>query len=208
MANRTIQRPGYCWKPYCWAGIALTLCGVGQVNRGYGQTPQADPPTVGGLEGELPNLPLKSPRPLEGPGVGERWQATRDARDRAPIASFIDSLRGNDAAFEVIVGQGRLLTLKEDRGNRAQDGPRPAAGPRRRSLPLPASASNRPYRAMSADRRRMGRRRGDFMRWDNRRPEWAAAAFATKQPVPSRESSICCGFRASIRCCSRFASRS
>jgi pilus assembly protein CpaC len=30
------------------------------------------------------------------------------------VASFIDSLRGNDAAIEVIVGQGRLLTLKSD----------------------------------------------------------------------------------------------
>lgn len=82
MANKTIQRPGYGWKPYCWAGIAITLLVVRDVNRGYGQTAQADHPTVGGLEGELPNLLLKSPRPLEGPGVGERWQATRDARDR------------------------------------------------------------------------------------------------------------------------------
>jgi pilus assembly protein CpaC len=34
--------------------------------------------------------------------------------DRAPTASFIDSLRSNDAAFEVVVGQGRLLTTKVD----------------------------------------------------------------------------------------------
>src|SRR5262249_23505941 len=30
------------------------------------------------------------------------------------VASFVDSLSRNDAAFEVIVGQGRILTVKED----------------------------------------------------------------------------------------------
>lgn len=74
-------------------------------------------------------------------------------------------------------------------GQQAQDGRRPAAGPRRRSLPLPASATNRPYLARSAEPRRMERRRGGLMLWDKRRPE-RAAAFATRQPLPNRESSI------------------
>ncbi len=32
----------------------------------------------------------------------------------APVESFVESLKGNDAAFRVILGQGRLLTLRED----------------------------------------------------------------------------------------------
>jgi hypothetical protein len=29
------------------------------------------------------------------------------------VSPFIDRMRGNDAAFEVVVGQGRILTTKE-----------------------------------------------------------------------------------------------
>jgi pilus assembly protein CpaC len=47
----------------------------------------------------LPPLPEKSPRPLKGPDS---------------VSSFIDSLTVNDAAFEVVVSQGRILTVKED----------------------------------------------------------------------------------------------
>jgi pilus assembly protein CpaC len=48
---------------------------------------------------ELPRLNLSEPRPATG------------ARS---VQSFVDSLKGNDAAFEVNVGQGRILTVKED----------------------------------------------------------------------------------------------
>ena len=48
---------------------------------------------------ELPRLNLLEPRPSSGPGS---------------VPSFIDGLKGNDAAFEVNVGQGRILTLKDD----------------------------------------------------------------------------------------------
>jgi len=48
---------------------------------------------------ELPRLKLSEPRPASGPGS---------------IPSFVDGLKGNDAAFEVGVGQGRILTVKED----------------------------------------------------------------------------------------------
>jgi pilus assembly protein CpaC len=46
----------------------------------------------------LPPAPEKAPRPLTGSNS---------------VGSFIDGLSSNDAAFEVIVGQGRILTLKE-----------------------------------------------------------------------------------------------
>ena len=48
---------------------------------------------------ELPRLKLSERRPASGPGS---------------VPSFVDSLKGNDAAFEVNVGQGRILTVKED----------------------------------------------------------------------------------------------
>jgi pilus assembly protein CpaC len=69
-------------------------------------------------EPRLPVVPLRQPRPAEGTQPGQRWQTGREGPDAAPTASFIDSLRGNDAAFEVVVGQGRLLTIKTDIASR------------------------------------------------------------------------------------------
>lgn len=40
--------------------------------------------------------------------------APHPPRPRAEIADFVESLRGNDATFEVLVGQGRILTLKKN----------------------------------------------------------------------------------------------
>jgi len=34
-------------------------------------------------------------------------------RSRAEMAGFVESLSANDAMFEVLVGQGRILTLKK-----------------------------------------------------------------------------------------------
>src|SRR5262245_44323595 len=45
-----------------------------------------------------PTVPEKPPRPATGP---------------ESVRSFIDGLSSTDAGFEVIVGQGRVLTLKE-----------------------------------------------------------------------------------------------
>jgi pilus assembly protein CpaC len=51
------------------------------------------------LTADLPRIKATDPRPTSGPGSAQ---------------SFVDSLKGNDAAFNVIVGQGRILTVKED----------------------------------------------------------------------------------------------
>jgi pilus assembly protein CpaC len=48
---------------------------------------------------ELPRIKVVEPRPATGPNSTQ---------------SFVDSLKGNDAAFDVIVGQGRILTVKDD----------------------------------------------------------------------------------------------
>jgi pilus assembly protein CpaC len=63
--------------------------------------PQPQPPAcpIGGLPTCQPPLPDQPHRPLSGPEA---------------ITSFIDSLSVKDGVFEVVVGQGRILTLKED----------------------------------------------------------------------------------------------
>ena len=69
----------------------------------------------------LPRVPLAPPRPAQGP---------------RSVGSFVERLRGNDATFEVLVNQARILTLKQD----ITAGPDPAADRRRR----PDRSSNSP----------------------------------------------------------------
>jgi pilus assembly protein CpaC len=52
-------------------------------------------------------------RPAEGPGEDEQWTTSRTGADKAPVSSFMASLKGSDAAIELIVGQGRILTTKQ-----------------------------------------------------------------------------------------------
>ncbi|MGZ3389699.1 MAG: pilus assembly protein N-terminal domain-containing protein, partial [Isosphaeraceae bacterium] len=47
----------------------------------------------------LPRVPLAPPRPVQGP---------------RSVGSFVESLRGNDATFEVLVNQARILTLPKE----------------------------------------------------------------------------------------------
>src|SRR5262249_8239566 len=56
----------------------------------------------------LPPAPSKQPRPGDGP---------------ASVAAFLDSVTVNDAAIEILVGQGRILTTKV---NPSVEGKRPA----------------------------------------------------------------------------------
>lgn len=57
------------------------------------------PPANAGLPERLPTPPVKDPRPATGP---------------ASVAEFVESVSQNDAGFEVLVGQGRILTTKLD----------------------------------------------------------------------------------------------
>jgi Flp pilus assembly secretin CpaC len=63
---------------------------------GFCQAPPATCPVCPPL---MPQVPERTPRPVKGPDS---------------VSSFIDSLTVNDATFEVVVGQGRILTVKED----------------------------------------------------------------------------------------------
>lgn len=92
-----------------WLGIAVASILSWFTSAAQSQT--TGPPTTGGLEPLLPVVPESTPRTLEGSGPGEHLETLSPPE---PVASFIDSLKGNDAAMEVVLGQGRLLTLKRD----------------------------------------------------------------------------------------------
>ena len=72
----------------------------------HGQTPGNE--LIGGLGTNLQVIPMTSPRAISGDG-----ETIDTAAAPQSVASFIDSIKGNDAAFSVVVGQGRLLTLKQ-----------------------------------------------------------------------------------------------
>jgi pilus assembly protein CpaC len=85
----------------------LILAGlIALVSSAVGQPPCEQ---IGGFPPCLPPVPLAPPRP-----------------DQA--VSFLDSLRNNDATFEVVLGQSRLLTLKEDLAVRGKAQPVIALG--------------------------------------------------------------------------------
>src|SRR5262245_13475250 len=57
------------------------------------------PPSISGFPSCLPPVRLKEPRPEHGP---------------ESVSSFLESVSVNDAALEVLVGQGRILTTRTD----------------------------------------------------------------------------------------------
>lgn len=63
----------------------------------------------GGLIPNLPLIPEFPTRPLE--SNDEPFRETPTEAESKPTASFIDSIKVNDAAIEVVLGQGRLITL-------------------------------------------------------------------------------------------------
>lgn len=64
----------------------------------------------------LPNVPVREPRPAEGAALDQKWRTDVDPAT-PPTAAFVESLRGNDAVIQVVLGQGRLVTLKADVAN-------------------------------------------------------------------------------------------
>jgi len=68
-----------------------------------------------GLNPVLPLIPEFPPRPPETPDQPWRKEATPD--EQRPSSSFIDSIKVNDAAIEVVLGQGRLITLNAPLAN-------------------------------------------------------------------------------------------
>lgn len=76
------------------------------------QAQESNGSKIGGFAPVVPVFPRLAPRPGEGQGEDQRWRIKRHPKENAPTASFVDSLKGNDSAFHVVIGQGRLLTTK------------------------------------------------------------------------------------------------
>lgn len=73
---------------------------------------QSSPGAIGGLKPTLPAMPSMDARPPEGNDPAERWTRLRPLEDNEPVAGVVAPMQGNDSAIEIIVSQGRLLTLK------------------------------------------------------------------------------------------------
>ena len=82
------------------------------VHAAFAQTDTAR--SIGGLRTTLPVVPARPERALQ--QLDESISATAPGRS---VASFIDSMGTSDAAFSVIVGQSRILTLQEKIADRA-----------------------------------------------------------------------------------------
>ncbi len=63
--------------------------------------------------GVLPAIPLTPEFPSRPLVTAEQPWRTPTPEEQEPTSSFIDSLKGNDSALEIIVAQGRLLSLRE-----------------------------------------------------------------------------------------------
>jgi len=100
-----------------WLVISLTLAGLVPSAQSVAQPPlpsAANPPLPIAGPATQPDLPppLDDDQPF---GVQPRTGLpVIGVEAPRPVAPFIDRLRANDAAFEVIVGQGRILTTKEE----------------------------------------------------------------------------------------------
>ena len=78
----------------------LLICGW-LIQSAWSQNPPPNPPEplVSGFRPQVPAVPANVP------SVPDRFKAA---------ASFIDSMSKSDAMFEVVLGQGRLIVLKDD----------------------------------------------------------------------------------------------
>jgi pilus assembly protein CpaC len=79
-------------------GLALLLLCLWPTGRAAAQSSPCGE-TISGFKLCPPPPPERPPRPPQGPGS---------------VAAFVDSLSSTDSAFEIVVGQGRILTTKEN----------------------------------------------------------------------------------------------
>ncbi len=70
-------------------------------------------PTNCAVPQRLPVVPSREPRAATGTAPEQTWQTGLPA-SAPPTASFVDVMDGNDAIIELVVNQGKLLTLKGD----------------------------------------------------------------------------------------------
>lgn len=98
------------YKSATCIAVALTAAMIAFTQTsGYvvGQQPQNS--GIGGFQvprGTVPSTPI---RPPTGPNPEQQWTSSQDQQ---PLATFVEPTMGSDADFEIIVGQGRLLPLR------------------------------------------------------------------------------------------------
>ncbi|HZT81823.1 MAG TPA: pilus assembly protein N-terminal domain-containing protein, partial [Gemmataceae bacterium] len=99
MLPESHPRKNRVWPgPVLRLAAALLLACVGLSGRAAAQAPPC-PTTISGFPPALPPPPEKPPRPPSG---------------KESVGDFVEGLSNIDSAFEVILGQSRILTTKED----------------------------------------------------------------------------------------------
>ena len=91
---------------YAFRVLVLVTVLAAATDVTYGQVEDGN--TIGGLDSKITVFPRRDRRELQGPDA-----EISTAAPESSVASFVDSINTNDAAFSVVVGQSRLLTLKQ-----------------------------------------------------------------------------------------------
>ena len=99
------ERPCVVAKAAGLITVAILLSCCGQ--SAWGQL-NANGNRIAGLRSSLPVIAPRDARPLEGADG-----SLQVAAPNASVGSFIDSISSSDAAFSVVIGQSRILTLKQ-----------------------------------------------------------------------------------------------
>lgn len=97
-------------RTVCVTLISLLVLG-GHVAHAQPPQPRQMVP-MGGQASVRPMVPLTTTRPFQGDDETNRWDLGRPTGDDQPVSTFVESYKSSDAMIEVLVGQGRMLTLK------------------------------------------------------------------------------------------------
>ncbi len=108
LLNRAFPR----WSPRLMSPLIGCIAWVMVAMNGFAQPPATSTQELP-LNGFEPAMTIIAPVP---------------PRSRAEMAGFVESLSANDAMFEVLVGQGRILTLKKNMANPDKASPLIALG--------------------------------------------------------------------------------
>ena len=160
---------------------ALVAMAIAPLQLAFAQA-ELPPPSLPAHGMNLPSVPTRDPRSLDGD-----WAPKND---QPPLPTFIETLKGNDAAIEVGVGQGRLLTTKHP----VQSGGGHSLHRRRRSLDRrfrsAAQSANGPHHRQAAGRHRsLGHhgRQPDLQLRNPRRLRPGSVAAQLKQMFPDAD---------------------
>lgn len=95
---------------WTYALCAILIAAAGVVMHVGAQGPGEPEPRIAGMPTLKPVAPVVAPRPGQ---TGDQPWKTGRGEDTEPVSSFVDTLQGTDAAFQLVVGQSRLFTTRE-----------------------------------------------------------------------------------------------